>query len=285
MAVSAPRSADARAAPARSSPWTGPAPVPLYFQLAQQLEAAIEHGALTPGSLLGNEIELAGTARPVPAHRPPGHPVAGRQGPAGAPPGRRHPGRAQPGQAPAGAEQPLRRPGGGRPAPRHPGAASTPSAGVRRGRGRTRGGRGQPRSPWCERLRLRARRADGVPVQLPAVRAARPATPSELETTGLYRLMRAAGITLHSARQSVGARAATAAEAGLLAEPPGAPLLTMRAHHLRRHAAGRSSTAPTSTGPRATPSNSSCSSAPEPLPRAVTRRTAPPCGCAGSRTP
>ena len=35
-------------------------PVPLYFQLAQQLEAAIERGRLTPGSLLGNEIDLAG---------------------------------------------------------------------------------------------------------------------------------------------------------------------------------------------------------------------------------
>lgn len=35
-------------------------PVPLYFQLSQQLEAAIERGTLTPGSLLGNEIDLAG---------------------------------------------------------------------------------------------------------------------------------------------------------------------------------------------------------------------------------
>src|SRR5262245_3224461 len=35
-------------------------PVPLYYQLAQQLESAIEHGRLAPGSLLGNEIELAG---------------------------------------------------------------------------------------------------------------------------------------------------------------------------------------------------------------------------------
>src|SRR4051812_38867773 len=35
-------------------------PVPLYFQLSQQLEAAIEQGRLAPGSLLGNEIELAG---------------------------------------------------------------------------------------------------------------------------------------------------------------------------------------------------------------------------------
>ncbi len=35
-------------------------PVPLYFQLAQQLESAVERGKLAPGSLLGNEIELAG---------------------------------------------------------------------------------------------------------------------------------------------------------------------------------------------------------------------------------
>jgi len=43
-------------------------PVPLYFQLARQLEAAIEAGALASGSLLGNEIELAarlGLSRPT----------------------------------------------------------------------------------------------------------------------------------------------------------------------------------------------------------------------------
>jgi DNA-binding GntR family transcriptional regulator len=50
---------------------------------------------------------------------------------------------------------------------------------------------------------------------------------ASLEATGLYRLMRAAGITLHSARQSVGARAATADEGRQLAESAGAPLLTM----------------------------------------------------------
>jgi DNA-binding GntR family transcriptional regulator len=41
-------------------------------------------------------------------------------------------------------------------------------------------------------------------------------------------MMRAAGITLHSARQTIGARAATAAEAERLGEPEGAPLLTMQ---------------------------------------------------------
>jgi DNA-binding GntR family transcriptional regulator len=50
----------------------------------------------------------------------------------------------------------------------------------------------------------------------------------QLEATGLYRLMRATGITLHSARQTIGAKAATADEADRLTEPEGAPLLTMQ---------------------------------------------------------
>lgn len=40
-------------------------------------------------------------------------------------------------------------------------------------------------------------------------------------------MMRGAGITLHSARQTVGARLATADEAGPLGESEGAALLTM----------------------------------------------------------
>ncbi len=51
---------------------------------------------------------------------------------------------------------------------------------------------------------------------------------AQLEATGLYRMMRSSGITLHSARQSIGARAATAAEAERLTEAEGAPLLTMQ---------------------------------------------------------
>jgi DNA-binding GntR family transcriptional regulator len=50
----------------------------------------------------------------------------------------------------------------------------------------------------------------------------------ELESDGLYRTMRAAGVRMHSARQTIGARTATPAEAAELAEPPGAPLLTMQ---------------------------------------------------------
>lgn len=49
-----------------------------------------------------------------------------------------------------------------------------------------------------------------------------------LERRGLYELMRARGIQLHSATQVVGARTATAAEARLLDESRGAALLTMQ---------------------------------------------------------
>ncbi|WP_017583671.1 GntR family transcriptional regulator [Nocardiopsis valliformis] len=48
-----------------------------------------------------------------------------------------------------------------------------------------------------------------------------------LSASGLYQLLRGAGVTLKIASQSIGARNATAAEAHALDEPPGAPLLTM----------------------------------------------------------
>lgn len=51
---------------------------------------------------------------------------------------------------------------------------------------------------------------------------------ARLESTGLYWMLRGAGITLHSARQTVGARSATEAEAKRLEEPEGAALLTMQ---------------------------------------------------------
>lgn len=52
-------------------------------------------------------------------------------------------------------------------------------------------------------------------------------TPDDLERQGLYDLLRANGVTLRIARQSIGARAATAAEARALGEARGSPLLTM----------------------------------------------------------
>jgi DNA-binding GntR family transcriptional regulator len=76
----------------------------------------------------------------------------------------------------------------------------------------------------------RLRHADGQPLAL--MRNYVPAgllalTTEDLEAHGLYDLLRATGITLRIARQSIGARAATAAEARALTETRGAPLLTM----------------------------------------------------------
>jgi DNA-binding GntR family transcriptional regulator len=52
-------------------------------------------------------------------------------------------------------------------------------------------------------------------------------TADDLRGRGLYQLMRAAGVNLRLADQTIGARRATAAEAKTLGEPRGAPLLTM----------------------------------------------------------
>lgn len=50
----------------------------------------------------------------------------------------------------------------------------------------------------------------------------------DLETCGLYASLRSAGVLMRVAKQRIGARRATAAEATLLEERRGSPLLTMR---------------------------------------------------------
>lgn len=200
-------------------------PVPLYFQLSQQLEAAIEQGVLAPGSLLGNEIELAGR---LGLSRPTVRQAIQSLVDKGLLVRRR-------GVGTQVVHSQVRRPlelsslfddleaAGQRPATRvlrhgvEPATAQVAAAlGVPEGTEVLR----------VERLRL----AHGEPVahlrnHLPA--GLLDLAADALAETGLYRLMRTAGITLHSARQTIGARAATAEEAGLLAEPEGAPLLTM----------------------------------------------------------
>jgi len=52
-------------------------------------------------------------------------------------------------------------------------------------------------------------------------------TTESLQEQGFYQLLRAAGVHLRVAAQTIGARSATAAEARLLAERRGAPMLTM----------------------------------------------------------
>ncbi|MFF2569390.1 GntR family transcriptional regulator [Streptomyces sp. NPDC058084] len=200
-------------------------PVPLYFQLARQLEAAIEDGALPPGSLLGNEIDLAtrvGLSRPTVRQAirslvEKGLLVRRR------------------GVGTQVVHSRVRRPlelsslhddleaSGQRPATRllvdrlEPADAEVATA------------LGLPVGSEVRYLE-RLRSARGEPLaylrnHLPA--GLLDADSGRLETTGLYRLLRAAGTTLHSARQTVGARAAAPAEAAALGEPAGAPLLTM----------------------------------------------------------
>ena len=200
-------------------------PVPLYYQLSQQLEAAVEQGRLAPGSLLGNEIELAarlGLSRPtvrqaIQSLVDKGLMVRRR------------------GVGTQVVHSQVRRPlelsslyddlesAGQRPATRvlrntvEPATAQVAAAlGVTEGAD----------VHLVERLRY----AHDEPMAL--LRNHLPTglldlDDERLESTGLYRMMRSSGITLHSARQSVGARAATAQEAGRLAEAVGAPLLTM----------------------------------------------------------
>ncbi|MGW8377045.1 GntR family transcriptional regulator [Streptomyces sp. ODS28] len=200
-------------------------PVPLYFQLSQQLESAIEHGRLAPGSLLGNEIELAGRlglSRPtvrqaIQALVDKGLLVRRR------------------GIGTQVVHSQVKRPlelsslyddleaAGQKPATRVLSYATVEaSAQVGAALGIAEGSDVRR----VERLRL----THGEPMaymtnHLPAGLLGEDG--AELESTGLYRLLRSGGVTLHSARQAVGARSATPEEAELLGEPEGAPLLTM----------------------------------------------------------
>ncbi|WP_428815038.1 GntR family transcriptional regulator [Streptomyces albus] len=201
-------------------------PVPLYFQLAQQLESAIEHGALAPGSLLGNEIELAGRlglSRPtvrqaiqslvdkglLVRRRGIGTQVVHSQVKRPMELSSLYDDLEAAGQRPA--TQVLRE------------SVEEATAEVAAALSVPEGAQVR----LVERLRLThgepmAYMRNHLPVDLLSLERA------ELESTGLYRLMRAAGVTLHSARQTVGARVADEAEARLLGESVGAPLLTMQ---------------------------------------------------------
>ncbi|MEV6481502.1 GntR family transcriptional regulator [Streptomyces sp. NPDC051576] len=202
-------------------------PVPLYHQLAQQLEQAIEHGLLQPGALIGNEIDLGerlGLSRPTV-----------RQGirtlvEKGLLVRRRGVGTHVVHNT---VKRPLHltslyddlREAGQQPSTRVVSNDVVPASrevatalGVRQGDSVLR----------LERIRY----ANGL-----AVAVLRNHLPTgllldldteQLESTGLYRLLYAAGVTLHSAQQAIGAHAATAEEGAYLAVPEGAALLTMR---------------------------------------------------------
>lgn len=201
-------------------------PVPLYFQVAQQLERAIDAAELTPGMRLPNEVDLAvllGLSRPtmrkameylvdkglIVRQRGVGTRVVSLK---------------------------VRRPlqltslfddlaaSGQRP------ATTVLSNSV------------QDASPEVADLLgiaegvpviaiVRLRRARDQPIArltnyLPAERMA--IRTEDLERQGLYDLLRRSSVQLHSATQVIGARTATLAEARVLGERKGAALLTMQ---------------------------------------------------------
>ncbi|MEU3653903.1 GntR family transcriptional regulator [Streptomyces sp. NPDC032161] len=200
-------------------------PVPLYHQLAQQLEAAVEEGRLAPGTLLGNEIDLAsrlGLSRPtvrqaiqslvdkgiMVRRRGVGtqvvHSAVGRP------------------LEPSSLYDDLEAAGG------------HPTTRVLRNTVEPAGPRVADVLGVAEgsdvHLVERIRYAYDAPLAL--LRNHLPPGTVDLDTvrlesTGLYRMLRGAGIAMHSARQSIGARPATAEEAAVLAETEGAVLLTM----------------------------------------------------------
>jgi GntR family transcriptional regulator len=206
-------------------------PVPLYFQVAQGLQAAIEAGRLLPGSRLDNEIQLAeelGLSRPTMRRAmeylvDKGLIIRRRGiGTTVVQPKVRRPLQLTSlyddleaaGQAPATTVLSL----GVAPAP----AEAAAALGV------------APATPVHTIVRLRsaaglpiARMTNHLPTTLPGLGPGA-FTVADLEATGLYRLLRAAGVHLHAADETIGARKASAEEARLLGEARGAALLTMQ---------------------------------------------------------
>jgi GntR family transcriptional regulator len=201
-------------------------PVPLYFQVAQFMETAIEDGRMPPGTRLDNEILLAeqlGLSRPT-LRRAMQYLVD-----KGLVVRRR-------GIGTRVVQPKVRRPleltslyddlttSGRRPAtrilsndvvPASPEIAMTLQL---------------PEGSEVIQL-VRLRYALDEPIAkltnaLPATTAG--LTTEALERHGLYQLLRAAGVHLHTATQTIGARKATAEEARLLGESKGAALLTMQ---------------------------------------------------------
>jgi DNA-binding GntR family transcriptional regulator len=201
-------------------------PVPLYFQVAQQLERAVESGELPPGTRLKNEIALAdqlGLSRPTVRRaieylvdrgllvrkRGIGTQVV-------------HPKVRRPLELTSLYEDLTAH--GKRPGTKVLSLGSAPAPDfVAHALGMDEG------APVVRLQRLRY--AQGEPLALMCnfvPEGLVPLSADRLEQTGLYELMRAAGVRPHLASQTIGARAATAAEARRLDERRGAPLLTMR---------------------------------------------------------
>ena len=200
-------------------------PIPLYFQIAENLKQAIEAGALTPGDRLDNELDLAerlGVSRPTvrqAVHRLVEQGLVvrrrGLRTVVVAP-------RILRSVALTSLYDDLSASG------RHP--ATTVLAAREIPAGDVAAVLGLPAGAAVlsvERLRL----ADGIPLAimhnyLPAgLLKGRPE--EALAETGLYDLLRSQGVELHAGEQVIGARPATAREAKLLRAARAATVLTM----------------------------------------------------------
>ena len=200
-------------------------PVPLYFQVAEQLEAAIRDGTLVPGSRLETEVRLAdrcGLSRPT-VRQAIQHLVDKgllvRKRGVGTQVVQAH----------------VRRPLGltslyddlaaaGR-RPRTEVLELAPT----RADDEVAAALGVPAGTEVTRLR-RIRFTDSEPLAVLTNHLPREIAEfgaDDLTRHGLYELLRGAGVNLRIANQTIGARGASAAEARLLGERRGAPLLTM----------------------------------------------------------
>jgi DNA-binding GntR family transcriptional regulator len=202
-------------------------PLPLYHQLARQLEAAIEAGRLPKGEFLGNEVELAEAwhvSRPtvrraiqelvscglLVRRRGVGTQVVNDQV--------RRPVRlsslyddlAEQGRRPTTQLLVLRRERATSP------VAEALSVGV------------GTEVVHVERVRAAGATKLAVLRNWLTVEAGGELTADQLEANGLYALIRARGVRPHYATQRVGAVAASPTDAPLLGLEPGAPLVTMR---------------------------------------------------------
>lgn len=201
-------------------------PIPLYFQVARQIEQAIEHGHLGPGSRLGNEIQLADSyglsrltmRRAIQELVNKGLLVRKR------------------GVGTQVVHGQVRRPveltslyddlarANQKPMTQvlvHETAPAPDEVAIALGQ-----------APGCEVVRLERLRLTGeeplailrnwLPVEIARFTAA------DLQNRGLYALLRASGVNIRVASQQIGARAGKSAETQLLGVRRSAPVLTMR---------------------------------------------------------
>ncbi|WP_037857773.1 GntR family transcriptional regulator [Streptomyces sp. NRRL S-340] len=200
-------------------------PVPLYFQFAQQLQDLIESGELPPGTRLNNEIAMAdqfGLSRPT-MRQAMQHLVnkgllARKRGVGTQVVTNRIRRQLEFTSLHEDLERDGRRPRTQVLSVETVPAEGETAAGLRLAEG----------TPVLALERLRF--ADDQPIALLhnfLPEGLIELTLEELAEAGLYQLMRQSGVGLSSAEQTIGARRATVAEAGLLGEVRGATLLTM----------------------------------------------------------